>query len=90
MERASHREVRALIPSLLIVTGRLDHGLTRRAAPETAVALWAWRSFARMAFPGHHREKSGTRAKSGHASESHVPPVLPCLAQRASRLTNDQ
>jgi len=38
---AIHREGRALTPSPLIVTGRLDHGWTSRPAPETTVALWA-------------------------------------------------
>jgi hypothetical protein len=63
----SHREVHALILFLLIVTGRLDHELTKRPAPEMAVALWAWWSFARMASPDSIARRAG---KAGRARKA--------------------
>src|ERR1043165_991113 len=49
---ALHLTVRfvPLISFLLFVTERLGHRFTGRPASETAVALWVWRSFARMVF----------------------------------------
>jgi hypothetical protein len=70
------------MPFLLIVTGPLNHGLTWRPAPETTVALWAWKSFARMArlnILARKTEKAGRTENAGGVRISypvrHVCPV---------------
>ena len=64
----SHREGCALILSLLMVTDRLNRGFAKRLASETAVTLWAWRSFARMPFSNiivRRVEKAGCARNAG-------------------------
>jgi len=99
---STHREVYALIPFLLIVTGRLDHGWTGRPTPETTAALWAWWSFARMASPDIIARRTGKagrarKARSEVRRSGFEVPKTPnfgprtfarpaCLARRTSRL----
>ena len=63
--------------------------MNRRPASEMAVALWAWWSFARMAFLESSREEREKR-RARHAGQVGISflarPV--CLGRRAFQLTN--
>jgi hypothetical protein len=72
------------MPFLLIVTEGLNHGLTWRPALEATVALWAWKSFARMALLNilaRKTEKAG-RTENAEGGGISYPARLFCLARK--------